>query len=356
MSNTWIQPLLTKYLPTLTPGATTSQFLDIITHPEAKALQILTLIEKNPFFNDFLMRSALVVKGKSKLAQQEAPDENEAGKLSIQKIFGFLGLAGTRNLILSLELLKKLGKGLPRKDGEEYNPEPGKQLPYALSALEFCENRRMAYTETAFIAGFLFDMVSVVFQKHHPEYKAINEQLKELWKKSLRTASISYGIAKCSPKLEDNQFAFSGALTLEIGRPFMLFLFSGAQPPYSDFLKKAADLHRSLFDFDTVFEKRKYNLSYYELSSIIVRCFPVLQKIEKAVYFHREPYFLKKSDPETLPLAAIYFTAFHLSQVKDIEKKPVEIDRVWGQAEPLLKPLGLKRQHLDSALKNLAKL
>ena len=127
------------------------------------------------------------------------------------------------------------------------------------------------------------------------------------WKEALRTARVSYAIAGQVKEFKFNRFAFGAGLLLQLGKMLMAVSFPKemADRSWAAFLTEC-DLYKTERKraFEQL-ERRKFPISHNELAALFVSFFSLFRPIEKAIYYYKEPYFLKKASPDLYLMSVV---------------------------------------------------
>ncbi|MGK5088186.1 hypothetical protein WDW86_11560 [Bdellovibrionota bacterium FG-2] len=313
--STEVEPFSKVIKDYLMPSRLGSTLMDIIAHSADERVMVqglLPLFQKNPAYGQCLLMLDFLSK---KVTQWKADDPEgiDNDEAIILRILGLLGKGPIRNLVASARMNRGRGTGLPKKQGEKMAIKPNEQLRFAIAAEDFCLERSFIHPEEAYNAGLHYDWILNILLTSGAS-KEIKKVVDGFYKEGLFIGKIAYEIARMVPSVKMDRYVFAVGLVLPLGRLLMDQLFpagktAGGQKPWPSFLadcevyrpKKRQAIHS--------LEKSRFPILDNELAALYMTAFELLAPIEKAVFFYKEPYFLREGEPELFQLAMIVSVA-----------------------------------------------
>lgn len=332
---------------------TLQEFIDI----DVTADDLVRILDRNQvyraLFFQFINRKA---KGPSRAPRKTEPKKEEPKPEDKAKepesptfrLVSLLGMIGSRNLILALQLYRaREGKFPPAEEGG-IDLKAGDFLKTAIEAEELFQRNKFEYSETAYAAGFCFDAV-ISLQAKDPNFKKLEPYFKEIAKRAQRTGVLAYLLAAEVSGMSPKHAAFAGMLT-QIGKLLLASAFEDRPSPYS-MVERVYDKEISLTSqAKAILEREEFGLSHEEVSAQLLRYFRLFPELAPVVRFFREPYCLKGVDAPNYRFAELIGLADRMAASW---KQPVDekdpIFAAWGTpATPVLK---LKRETLLKVMK-----
>lgn len=314
---------LTKFLIPAMPGPTLDRVIEMTLDKERYAGDLTPIVIANPLYSQFILRVDFL-QTRVKAWVSEMPEGQANYRLILERIFILLGKQASRNLVASIRLAR-LSNALPKKKSDRFSPNPREQLKQALICEEFCEFRNFASIEVAFLAGLQFDFLQVAFQKAKVPREAANA-FGTHFLESLNTAHYAYEIGSRMGSFPFSELAFPAALSLGLGKilAYPLYPKEGREPSYSGFLAEVEKKTVLKWEFAESEERRRFPLTPAELSALAVRNYGFFTRIEPAIRFSREAYYLKKSQPKFYPLALLLGIAESVSMGRPLRPNDLE--------------------------------
>jgi len=309
---------LSKYLVPAMPGPTLERVIEMTLDKERYAGDLMPIILKNSVYTQFILKvDFLQTRIKAWIA--EMPEGQANYKVILERIFILLGKQASRNLIASIRLAR-LGNQLPKKKSERFSPNPREQLKQALTAEEFCEFRNFASIELGFLAGLQYDFLQTSFTRS----KASREALSAIgthFLESLTTAHYAYEIGSRMGSFPYSEYAFPAALSMGLGKALAYPLYpKEGKPSYAGFLAEVEKKNVLKWEFAELEERKRFPISTTELAALAVRNYVFFKKIEPAIRFSAEPFFLKKSQPKLYPLALLLGIADKVAHGRTVQE------------------------------------
>jgi len=316
-----LHQLFEDYLLPLDMGHTSKAFLKEFFQPDTSVGTLGEIIYKNQCYRHHFVRIANELKSKSKWGKDEPKKEGEEtfeiNQQEVERIVGWFGKLGSRNYLLDLRILRSIEDGFPTTKEGELKTDPAKNLLHAIKAEEFCESKRMAHPEHAYLGGLLWDWLFRVSAIKNPAHKEFQTALPNIWKNALCQAVISHQLGQKIDNLPFNEFLFSASLGLSAGKLLMSILFQSNSPSWKD---HSASMEAFPFVLDpyleTRIEKKKFGFSHNEIASLIFRFFTPMNPIEKAIFYYPEPHYLKTTAAKLYPLSVIMGLSYILTLTK----------------------------------------
>lgn len=321
--NSGLTRSLSQYLIPAMPGPTLESVIEMTLNRERYAGDLAPIVMSNPAYAQFVLKVDFL-QTRVKAWISEMPEGQVNHRLILERIFILLGKQASRNLIASIRLAR-LGGQLPKKKSDRFSPNPREQLKQALICEEFCEFRNYASVELAFLAGLQFDFLQVAFQRAKAPRESMNA-IGLQFIESLKAAHFAYEIGSRMGSFPSIEFAFPAALSLGLGKilAYPLYPKEGGGPSYAAFLAEVEKKTVLKWQFAEVEERKRFPLIPVELSALAVRNYGFFKRIEPAIRFSSEAFYLKKSQPKLYPLALLLGIAESVAAGKPVRANDLE--------------------------------
>ncbi len=182
-----------------------------------------------------------------------------------------------------------------------------KFLRYAEETENFSRKLGSDYSGGAWAVGFLFDFLDNLLA-HRDLKKVFDENFKECWAHSIKTAAMAWSFANIS-KLPNTlcRQAFLAGLTHDIGRILMWLVFPQESIKIlEDFARFKQGAQQGL-QWETQLEleiERKYlNIGHNEIGSMLLSATDFMSEVEEIVAFHHDIGLLKARSSKMLQVA-----------------------------------------------------
>jgi hypothetical protein len=294
---------LSQYLIPGLPGPTLKRVIEMTLDKERYAGDFAPIVMDNSAYAQFVLKvDFLQTRVKEWIA--EVPEGQVNNRVILERIFILLGKQASRNLIASIRLAR-IGNQLPRKKNERFSPNPKEQLKQALLCEEFCEAHNYAGSDLAFLGGLQFDLLgtNLVRLKASREVQNI---LPTAFSDALKTAHFAYEIGARMGSFPHSEYAFPAVMSLGLGKILATALYpKEGTPSYAGFLAEVEKKTTYKWEWAASEERLRFPLRPVELSAIAALNFGFLRRVEPAIRFSDEAYFLKKTQPKLYPLALL---------------------------------------------------
>lgn len=273
----------------LTSSKIIEEFVDIDVNSDA----VSKIILRNQYFEYFVTKEI-----KNLGFKKDIP--------SLKAAIVLMGMQSVRNFVCALQMMRMVGRLHPKPDKDgKLNLKPTDMLKYALRSEEFIVSRKMQYTDTAYAAGMMFDLMVTIGREFFKTAKPFEDYVEEVYKHGLRTARIAVELSKNFKNLGFAKFVFSAALIHDIGKLAMDLLFpvgiaNSYQAFRSDVQKKPAN--RDVVHF---IEAKRFGLTHEYYSAQMAYYFGIFRGVERAILYHHAPYLVLGTNREIHNLACL---------------------------------------------------
>lgn len=326
---------ITTYLQPCVPGPTLEGVLAVVANHDLYPRDLAPAVWHNPAYVQFILRvDFLQTRINEWIA--ESPEGQANYKVILQRIFTLLGKQASRNLVACIRLNRLLGV-IPKKTQDRMPLQPNEQLKHAIAAEEFCQNKDFAFSEVAFTGGLYYDLLLASLTKAKASRDSLGA-FQTQWAESLRTAHFAYEIGSKMKSFKGNDTLFAAGLLVGIGKILMTAIYPkelGAAS-WPGFLAECEKLKVGRWLHFELQEKKRFQTTHAELSSLFASYGKRLAPVEKAVRYYETPYYLKGRYPDLFIISAILCLANALSQGRPLGELHTR----------LLKSLGLSSQQL----------
>ena len=202
------------------------------------------------------------------------------------------------------------------KDGK-LRISPSDVLHYALRTEETLAGNKEGYTESAFAAGMVFDVLALIAGQLAEDKKKIRIYIDQAYAHGLRTAQIGASLVKDIPDFGHRKSVFAACMLHDVGKIALAIL----DPSYFSFLEECIkkDLPRAVREFA---ERKRFGVSHTVLGGLICHNFKVFRTIEKAVLYHHDPYMLRNRGRNLYELASMICLATNVANhFKKVDKE-----------------------------------
>lgn len=240
-----------------------------------------------------------------------------------------LGMQNSRNLILAFQALRSVTNSHPEwsKEGK-LKVAPSDIVKYALKTEEILMGNKSGYADTAYAAGFMFDVLSLLANAVVEDKKKINAYIDTVYTHGLVAAKIGMELSKNVPEFSFTKFAFSACLVHDIGKIIMAILDINYISFQEEMVKKG--LPRGLRNYA---EGKQFGITHAWLSSLACHYFKIFRPIEKAIFYHHDPYFLKSNKNLYQTSALIALATNMANNLKKVDKSDDPIVAEWKSLE-----------------------
>lgn len=294
---------LSQYLIPGLPGPTLKRVIEMTLDKERYAGDFAPIVLDNSAYAQFILKvDFLQTRIKEWIA--EVPEGQVNQRVILERIFILLGKQASRNLIASIRLAR-VGNQLPRKKSERFSPNPKEQLKQALLCEEFCEARNYAASDLAFIGGLQYDLLLTNLTRAKVS-REVQNALPTAFSDSLKVAQFAYEIGARMGSFPHSEYSFSAGLSLGLGKVLAFALYpKDGKLSYAAFLAEVEKKNVYKWEFAAIEEKIRFPIRPIELSALTVINYGFLAKVEPAIRFSEEPFYLKRTQPKLYPLALL---------------------------------------------------
>ncbi|HCM40635.1 MAG: hypothetical protein A2070_08895 [Bdellovibrionales bacterium GWC1_52_8] len=308
---------LDKVAPKLILPDTSWFILEAFSNIDVTAEKVSQILKANAYFESLFYR---VVANLSK--REEMP--------SLEGAIVLLGMQNFRNLMIAAQLYRSVLGTHPEwdKDGK-LKLTSSEFLKYSLKTEEQLVNRKNEYSDTAYAAGLVFDILAAVTNAVCDDKKKVLAFLDGIYNHGLRTATIAAELAKNVPDLGFQKYVFSAALIHDIGKVGMAIV----RPGYINFLEdvKKKEISRPIRQH---LEKEKWGVDHLAIGALTCHFYRMFRPIEKVVQFHHDPYLLRLRQKNLFPITGLICLATNIANnFKKTDKMDDPVLSLWRGPE-----------------------
>jgi hypothetical protein len=340
---TLLSDLLTRYFLPATPGKTLQNVLDSINDPQSRVQNLKIHFERNPFYLLYLLQTDAL---QERLRSWEEEEQANPRKNSVilERTLNLMGSQAIRNTVAAIRVNRIAEQGLPRKKSDKLILSSPDLLKRAIAAEDFCENERLGFGRDAFCAGLHYDLLSAQFNAKKASAEAKTE-LEAAWTQGWSTARAMHLLVSATKNFTHSRYAFGAGFLIHLGKPLMAITYPKERGDKSwGAFKKECEKYRSKSALAfSLFEKNTFPVTHAELSSLMVSSFALFRPVEKAIFYYRQPQFLKPVDSDLYKMAAYLYIADLLTD----KSAPLE-ERLARIPRGLLKDMKLDAEDLLS--------
>ena len=294
---------VSQYLIPGLPGPTLKRVIEMTLDKERYAGDFAPIVMDNDVYAQLILKvDFLQTRVKEWIA--EVPKGQANTRVILERIFILLGKQASRNLIASIRLAR-IGNALPKKKSERFSPNPKEQLKQALYCEEFCESRNYAGTDLAFLGGLQYDLLFTNLTRLKAS-REVQNAFPVVFGEAVKTAHYAYEIGSRMGSFPESEYAFPAALSLGLGKILAFALYpKEGNPSYAGFLAEVEKKNVLKWEYAALEERARFPLRPVEISALAAMNYGFLKRVEPAIRFSDEPYFLKKLQPKLYPLALL---------------------------------------------------
>jgi hypothetical protein len=298
--------IVRNYLVPLYPGRSLSRTLDVVSDETLRVHALSPVLERNQAYSQMLISLNFLSK---RVSEWEAEGHHPADRerIILGRVLGLLGKSAARNFVACIRFGRIVGKGLPRKAQEkaQFN-NPRDVIKLAITAEEFCQERKWIHSEYAFEAGLHYDFLSGLLTARKAPAEAVRS-VEETFKEGLRIARIAYGIGQKIENVPHGNRLFGAALLVPSGKILMQLIYpkTSQDRSWAAWLKESEKMPPEVKVHQATLENRRFEWNHAELSSLIASSFARLRPLSAAIRYYQEPYYLKEAQPELHLLAGL---------------------------------------------------
>ena len=285
-------PIFRDFLEKLSPrielSHTSRGILRAFSSPDVNAGMVAQFLKDNPYYQFQLLKVI------ETLGKREAP--------SVEGAIVLLGMQNSRNLILALQLLRSV-KGIhpPWSKEGKLQVQPNEVLKFALKTEESQVSAKSPYADTAYAAGMLFDVMTLLVEQYSNDKKAVAAFIEQIYAHGLKSAQIAAEISKNLPDFAYRKFLFSACLIHDLGKVAMAIL----EPDYLKFLETAGKKFTLPRAVRLHAESTRFGTNHAVIGTLICHEFSIFRPIEKSILFHHAPFLLSSRNKNLYQLASL---------------------------------------------------
>ncbi|MGE3262241.1 MAG: HDOD domain-containing protein [Bacteriovoracia bacterium] len=320
---------------------TLQEFIDI----DVSADDLVRILNRNQVYRSLFFR--FIAK------KTAAPDKNAEGKDKEQdspthRLVNLLGMIGSRNLIVALQLHKAKEGSFPVMPDGSVEIKSADLLKTAIDSEELFLRNNLEYSETAYAAGVFFDCF-LNTQAKDPNFKKSEPYFRDIVKRAQRTGVIAYllaeDVAGFTPK-----YAIAAGMLTQAGKLLLAANYPDAKGGYAE-LERAHEADAKLPALArSLAERAAFGVAHEEVSAHLLHYYDVFHSLTPAVRYFREPYCLKEVDAQNYKFAVLLGLA---DRMAGIWRTPVDDkDPVFGDwATPATAILKMRKEKLIEIMK-----
>lgn len=225
-----------------------------------------------------------------------------------------LGMQNVRNFICLLQIYFMFNGKYPDRDAQgKLAISASDYLKHAIKTEEFAQLKNLPFSDAAFVAGLLFDVLSETGTTKFGLQKSFQEYVAEIYKHGLRSAVIGLQIAKALKYDQALKLVFVGCLLHDLGKLALEIMYPPGSPKsYQDFRKEIAKKQYKRHVIHLL-ETKQYGLTHEYYSSQILSYSKIFKDIERAILFHHEPYLICSENRDIYQFASIVALATNMA-------------------------------------------
>lgn len=306
-----------KIVPRLRLPSTSSLLLKAFANIDVNAGKVGQVLKSNPYYEEHFMREVEI------LAKRESVGSLEAAVV-------LLGMQNARDLIIALQAVRSVRGGHPELTREgKLKIVPAEVLKYALRTEELLAGNKGSHSETAYVAGLLFDILALIAAQVSSDRKRVISYIDHVYSHGVRSAQLGNELAKGIPDFGPKKYMFSTCLIHDVGKIALAIL----EPAYISFAEDCAKrkLPRNVRHFA---ETRRFGVDHALLGGLCCHYFSPFQVVEKAVLFHHQPYLVGAPGGSLAQLTSVVSLASNIaSEFKRVDKPEDPVVALWNGPE-----------------------
>ncbi|MCM2277797.1 MAG: HDOD domain-containing protein [Oligoflexia bacterium] len=306
-----------KVVPRINLPYTSRHIIEAFSNIDVKAERVAQILRANQYYEAILFRIV------ESLGKRESVERLEGAIV-------LLGMQNTRNTMIALQLLRMVKGGHPEwtKEGK-LKVNPAEVLKYALRTEELLSGRKDGYSDTAYAAGLIFDILALLASEMAQDKKKTLATIDAVYLHGLRTAQIAAEISSSIPDFGFKKYVFSACLIHDIGK----IIHAIINPAYSQFIEDSGkkELPRQIRHFA---ERQRFGVSHSLLGGLCCEYFHAFQPVQKAILYHHNPYLIKGGMDGLGQLASLICLSTNIANnFKKAEKADDPILPLWKGVE-----------------------
>ena len=285
-----------KVAPKLQLGNTSWAIIEAFSNIDVTAERVSQVIRGNPYYESVFKS---VVEGMAK--REEMP--------SLEGSIVLVGMQNFRNFVIALQMLRSVTGLHPEwdKDGK-LKLNPADSIRYALKTEELLLSGKSEYSDTAYAAGLVYDVLAAAINAISDDKKKVLAYLDAVYAHGLRTAQIGMELANLVPDMGFRKYVFSACLIHDVGK----IGISLVRPAYVNFVEesKKKEWPRPVRQFTEI---EKWGVDHTVIGALVCHAFKIFRPIEKVIQFHHDPYLLKSRNKNLYQLASLVSLATNIA-------------------------------------------
>ena len=313
-ASTLLEKVFKTYLTPIVPPKTLLLSLEYLSNPNTRPQDIVSILSQNQAYVHLILNYSLI---QSKVTEWEQTEKCSPTEM-IVRLAGIFGKSGTRSLV-SFIGMSRTNQNVLKKKGERLKGIPQDKIKYALLAADVAEELGRGSVSEAFCAGLLYDWLFGILSAAKMTSDTKN-YIDKIWKEALRSASLASSLGGSIKDLGFERYLFASGLILPIGKILMDQIYPKelGDRSWSMFLNYCDFMIPNRSIAIHLIEKRKFEICHWELSALLTRFFKILEPIEKALYFYKEPFSVKQESHDLCKLSCVlYLTDWQSGPEKD---------------------------------------
>lgn len=279
---------LDKIFHALALSDTSLSILGAFSNIDVTAERVCQVIRANPYYENVFLR-VIETLGK----RQEMP--------SLEGAVVLLGMQNFRNLIISTQAVRTVVGNHVEWDKEgKLKLLPNDILKYAIRAEDHLLTTKSAYSDTAYAAGLVFDLLVLVSAVHAQDKKKHAAFIDNVFNHGMRTAQIGLELVKLIPDFGFKKYIFAACLLHDVGKVCTALI----NPDYLNFLEEGRkkEWPRAVHDY---VENTKFNVHHSVFGGLVCFSNRMFRPIEKVIECHHSPYLLYHKNKNLFQLASL---------------------------------------------------
>lgn len=311
-----------QVLRNVTLSSTTQRVLEEFTGVDVTSDVLAGIIERNQYLEHLLLKQ---VQG---LGLKDTVPSLRAGVVLV-------GMQGVRDFLCAMQIIRKIQNKHPLfSDDGKPDFKPADYLKFALKTEEYVQTRRLPNADTAYAAGYLFDVLRYIGLEIFHAPKTFEEYMAEVYKQGLKSARLAIEIYRESKLASFSKHIFGAALIHDVGKIAMELLYvQSAKETYTNFRALAAKKNYGR-EARHHWEQKTFGLSHEYYGSQIATTFPIFRPIEKSILFHHDPFLAKGQNKDVWKLSQILCLASNMASNFRIPKDTNDpVFKLWLNSE-----------------------
>ncbi len=300
-----------QIVPKLSLPNTSYEILKAFSNIDVTAEKVAFFLKNNPYYEYQVLKFI-----ESKNVREVLPN--------LESIVIMIGMQNTRDLILSLQLLRLVRENHPLwdKDGK-LAIVPSDVIKYALKTEALLAGDRSGYSDMGYAAGLLYDLLVLIGTDLSKDKNKFLAYIEAVYNQGLKTAQIAVTLAKNVPDMAFSKYLFGASLVHDVGK-VVIAILSSEYIAFEDQANKKM-LTRMVRYYA---EERKFGVNHAMIGGLTCQYFRIFKTIEKAILYHHEPFLLRKWKPNLFQLSSVVSLASNIAN---------GLRRVDGPNDPILK-------------------